>query len=390
MPKRATSPLTDAFVKSLKPKQNRYDIFDANLAGFGIRVSPQGTKSWIVLSRNMQRKTRATLGRYPQMSLGTARQRALLTLNEMAEGEYKRSNSFELFSDAIAEWYSKDQSPNKSFSQVEKTMSLHVEPYLRNFKIKEIEKRDILKIVDRVGRTAPTQANRVLSFLKRFLNWCVSRDLLDVSPANGIAKFKTEKARDRVLTQTELLRVYQACGKLEYPFGPLFKILILTGQRLNEVAGMVWEEINFDEAKWTIPRERAKNKTSHIVHLSQQVIDRLSSLRQFSDSDLVFTTTGNTPVSGFSKSKRKLDTLSGVQDWRLHDLRRSFATITTETLGFEPPVVDRILNHVSGSVRGIAAVYQRGEYLEKRREVLEAWATYLESLGQYDNLKIVY
>ena len=390
MPRRATSPLTDAFVKSLKPKQNRYDIFDANLAGFGIRVSPQGTKSWIVLSRNMQRKTRATLGRYPQMSLGTARQRALFTLNEMAEGEYKRSNSFELFSDAIAEWYSKDQSPNKSFSQVEKTMSLHVEPYLRNFKITEIEKRDILKIVDRVGRTAPTQANRVLSFLKRFLNWCVSRDLLDVSPANGIAKFKTEKARDRVLTQTELFRVYQACDKLEYPFGPLFKILLLTGQRLNEVAGMVWEEIDLDEAKWTIPSERAKNKTSHIVHLSQQVIDQLSSLRQFSNSDLVFTTTGNTPVSGFSKSKRKLDALSGVQDWRLHDLRRSFATITTETLGFEPPVVDRILNHVSGSVRGIAAVYQRGEYLEKRREVLEAWATHLESLGQYGNLKIVY
>ena len=253
----------------------------------------------------------------------------------------------------------------------------------------EIEKRDILRIVDRVGRTAPTQANRVLSFLKRFLNWCVSRDLLDVSPANGIAKFKTEKARDRVLTQTELFRVYQACDKLEYPFGPLFKILLLTGQRLNEVAGMVWEEIDLDEAKWTIPSERAKNKTSHIVHLSQQVIDQLSSLRQFSDSDLVFTTTGNTPVSGFSKSKRKLDALSGVQEWRLHDLRRSFATITTETLGFEPPVVDRILNHVSGSVRGIAAVYQRGEYLEKRREVLEAWAKHLESLGHYGNLKIV-
>ena len=390
MPKKATSPLTDAFVKSLKPKVERYDIFDANLAGFGIRVSPQGTKSWVVLSRNMQRKTRVTLGRYPQMSLGAARQRALLTLSEMAEGEYKRGKSFELFSDAIAEWYSRDQSSNKSFSQVKKTMSLHVEPYLRNFKIKEIEKRDILKIVDRVGRTAPTQANRVLSFLKRFLNWCVSRDLLDVSPANGIAKFKTEKARDRVLTQTELFRVYQACDKLEYPFGPLFKILILTGQRLNEVGGMVWEEINLDEAKWTIPSERAKNKTSHIVHLSQQVIDQFSLLRQFSNSDLVFTTTGNTPVSGFSKSKRKLDTLSGVQDWRLHDLRRSFATITTETLGFEPPVVDRILNHVSGSVRGIAAVYQRGEYLEKRREVLEAWATYLESLGQYGNLKIVY
>ena len=390
MPKRATSPLTDAFVKSLKHKVDRYDIFDANLAGFGIRVSPLGTKSWVILSRNMQRKTRATLGRYPQMSLSAARQRALVTLNEMAEGEYKRSNSFELFSDAMAEWYSRDQSSNKSFSQVKKTMSLHVEPYLRNFKITDIEKRDILKIVDRVGKTAPTQANRVLSFLKRFLNWCVSRDLLEVSPANGIAKFKTEKGRDRVLSPSELESVYQTCHQLEYPFGPLYKVLLLTGQRLNEVAGMTWTEVDFDNAMWTIPSARAKNKSSHLVHLNEPVMKELNALYEFSSSELVFTTTGNTPVSGFSKSKRKLDALSGVQEWRLHDLRRSFATITTETLGFEPPVVDRILNHVSGSVRGIAAVYQRGEYLEKRREVLEAWATYVESLGQYGNLKIVY
>ena len=390
MPKKATSPLTDAFVKSLKPKVKRYDIFDANLAGFGIRVSPKGTKSWVVLSRNMQRKTRVTLGRYPQMSLGAARHRALLTLSEMAEGEYKRGKSFELFSDAMAEWYSRDQSSNKSFSQVKNTMSLHVEPYFRNFKITEIEKRDILKIVDRVGKTAPTQANRVLSFLKRFLNWCVSRDLLEVSPANGIAKFKTEQGRDRVLSPSELESVYQTCHQLEYPFGPLYKVLLLTGQRLNEVAGMSWTEVDFDNAMWTIPSARAKNKSSHLVHLSKPVIGQLNLLRQFSNSDLVFTTTGKTSVSGFSKSKRKLDALSDVRDWRLHDLRRSFATITTETLGFEPTVVDRILNHVSGSVRGVAAIYQRGKYLEKRREVLEAWATYVESLGQYGNLKIVY
>jgi len=118
-------------------------------------------------------------------------------------------------------------------------------------------------------------------------------------------------------------------------------------------------------------------------------LKELNALYEFSSSDLVFTTTGSTPVSGFSKSKRKLDHLSGVTNWRLHDLRRSFATVTTETLGFEPPVVDRILNHVSGSVQGIAAVYQRGEYLKKRKEVLEGWANYLEGLGQYGTLQIV-
>ena len=389
MPRRTTSRLTDAFVRSLKPREKRYDVYDAQLAGFGIRVSPLGTKSWIVLSRNLQRKTRVTLGRYPQKPLNSARQDALVILNEMAQGEYKRTNSFELFSDALQEWYLRDQSTNKSFAQVEKTIALHVEPYLKNFKIREIEKRDLLKIIDRVGRKAPTQANRVLSFVKRFFTWCVSRDLLDVSPANGIAKFKTEQGRDRVLSPIELERVYQACDQLEYPFGPLYKVLLLTGQRLNEVAGMSWTEIDFDNAIWTIPSERAKNKSSHLVHLSTPVMKELNALYEFSSSELVFTTTGSTPVSGFSKSKRKLDHLSGVSNWRLHDLRRSFATVTTETLGFQPPVVDRILNHVSGSVQGIAAVYQRGEYLNKRKEVLEGWANYLEGLGQYGNLQIV-
>ena len=389
MPRRTTSRLTDAFVRSLKPREKRYDVYDAQLAGFGIRVSPLGTKSWIVLSRNNQRKTRVTLGRYPQMSLNTARQHALVVLNEMAQGEYKRTNSFELFSDALQEWYLRDQSTNKSFAQVEKTIALHVEPYLKNFKIREIEKRDILKIIDRVGKKAPTQANRVLSFVKRFFTWCVSRDLLDVSPANGIAKFKTEQGRDRVLSPIELERVYQACDQLEYPFGPLYKVLLLTGQRLNEVAGMNWTEVDFESAIWTIPSERAKNKSSHLVHLSKPVLQELNALHEFSSSELVFTTTGSTPVSGFSKSKRKLDHLSGVSNWRLHDLRRSFATVTTDTLGFEPPVVDRILNHVSGSVQGIAAVYQRGEYLKKRKEVLERWANYLEGLGQYGTLQIV-
>ena len=389
MPRRTTSRLTDAFVRSLKPREKRYDVYDAQLAGFGIRVSPLGTKSWIVLSRNLQRKTRVTLGRYPQMSLNSARQHALVTLNAMAQGEYKRTNSFELFSDALQEWYLRDQSTNKSFTQVEKTIALHVEPYLKNFKIREIEKRDLLKIIDRVGKKAPTQANRVLSFVKRFFTWCVSRDLLDVSPANGIAKFKTEQGRDRVLSPIELERVYQACDQLEYPFGPLYKILLLTGQRLNEVAGMSWTEVDFDNAVWTIPSERAKNKSSHLVHLSKPVLKELTAFYEFSSSELVFTTTSSTPVSGFSKSKRKLDHLSDVSNWRLHDLRRSFATVTTETLGFEPPVVDRILNHVSGSVKGIAAVYQRGEYLKKRKEVLEGWANYLESLGQYGTLQIV-
>ena len=157
------------------------------------------------------------------------------------------------------------------------------------------------------------------------------------------------------------------------------RILTLTGQRLNEVAGSSWSEIDLDAAKWELPRDRSKNKTSHVVHLSNPVLDELYGLINPARHDLIFTTTGNSPVSGFSKAKKKLDEISGVKDWRLHDLRRTFATVATETLGYEPVVVDRVLNHVSGSVRGIAAVYQKGQYLEKRKIVLAVWANYVQS-----------
>ena len=379
MPRRSVIRLTDAHVKSLKPRDGRYEVFDATLAGFGVRISPSGTKTWIVLSRNLRRKTRASIGRYPQMGLAAARQRAMSVLNEMSEGEYKRASDFELFENALEEWYLRDQSQNKSYSQVKDTIELHVRPYLKNFRLRDIEKRDLLKIVDRVGAKAPTQANRVLSFTKRFFNWCVSRDYLEVSPANGIAKFKTEVSRERVLNDDEMEAVYNATWTMDYPFAPLFRILIFTGQRLNEVAGLRWSEVDFTEKRWVIPSNRAKNKSGHVVHLSAPVISELRFLRQVSQHDLIFTTTGTTAVSGFSKANRKLDGLSGVTDWRLHDLRRTFATVATEKLGFEPVVVDRALNHVSGSVKGVAAVYQRGQYLEGRRTVLDAWANHIAS-----------
>lgn len=380
MPKRAEVRFTDAYIRNLKPSDARYDVFDANLAGFGLRVSPSGTKSWIVLSRNLNRKTRATLGRYPQLSLADARQRAMTSLQMMADGEFNREKSFDTFEQALEEWYSKDQSKNKSFGQVRSAVELHVRPALKNYKLKDIQKRDIIKLVDLVGRTAPTQANRVLAFTKRFFNWCVSRDLLDVSPANGIAKFSNEVSRDRVLNESELEKVLNATFMMPYPFGPLFRILLMTGQRLNEVSGLTWSEIDMPSATWKIPRDRAKNKSSHLVHLSKPVLDELERLRSISRHDLIFTTTGKTAVSGFSRAKHQLDNLSGIRDWRLHDLRRTFATVATETLGFTPVVVDRVLNHVSGSVKGIAAVYQRGEYIEQRREVLDAWGQYLINL----------
>ena len=284
-----------------------------------------------------------------------------------------------MFEDALSDWYNKDQANNKSFKQVKNAVDLHVRPYLQGFKLKNIEKRDLLRIIDRIAEKTPTQANRILAFIKRFLNWCVSRDLIETSPANGITKVKAEASRDRVLSPNEINSIYKATFKMAYPFGPLFRILILTGQRLNEVAGCSWDEFDLENKKWELPKKRSKNKISHIIHLSDPVFNEMYKLKLKAHHNLVFTKTGYSQVSGFSKAKKRLDDLAKVSMWRLHDIRRSFATIVTEKLEYEPVVIDRILNHVNGSVKGIAAVYQKGEYLDKRKIVLDAWAIYVQN-----------
>jgi integrase len=214
-----------------------------------------------------------------------------------------------------------------------------------------------------------------------------------------------EVSRDRVLSDTELGEFWRASGLLPYPFGPFFRLLVLTLQRRNEVAGMQWSEVAPDLSTWTIPAERAKNGKAHIVHLSEPARHVLAGLHRQTDpktgaiSPLVFTITGRTPISGFSAAVARLEamimqeraeqaasgqkkrekspsTLQATVGWRLHDLRRTGVTVMAR-LGIGPHVADRVLNHTEGTIKGVAAVYQRHEFLTERAAALDAWAKYL-------------
>lgn len=218
-----------------------------------------------------------------------------------------------------------------------------------------------------------------------------------------------EYARDRALSDDELRWFWAACETIEWPFGPLAKLLLLTAQRRDEVAGMEWPEIDFAKKTWTIPRAKAKSNRAHEVQLSAAAIEVIRSLPRVGDG-LVFTTTGGTPVSGFSRAKRRLNAAMvkarrqslglpekdadlrkaigiadgkplpvEIPDWILHDLRRTAATGMAR-LNFPPHVVDKVLNHVSGTIRGVAAVYNRFEYLDERRVALEAWGRHVTEL----------
>ena len=160
-------------------------------------------------------------------------------------------------------------------------------------------------------------------------------------------------------------------------FGSIIRMLILTAQRRNEVSEMAWDELDLDNNQWGIPSSRTKNEKPHTVHLSEQAAAVVTEVKNI--GPFVFTSNGKTPFSGFSKSKKRLDELSGVSEWRLHDIRRT-VTSGMAQLGIRPHIADKILNHQSGTISGVAAVYQRHKFLKERKTALDAWGNYVQSL----------
>jgi integrase len=214
-----------------------------------------------------------------------------------------------------------------------------------------------------------------LKSIKTFLRWCVGRAVLDQSPAEGVPLPAKEVARDRVLDDEELARVILAARQIGGPYGGIVEILTLTGQRREEVARLQWEELDLARRVWTIPKSRTKNAKAHVVHLSEQSLAVLK--RTDRNSPLVFSPLGTKPFQEFSRAKRVLDQLSGVTGWRLHDLRRTCVSGMAR-LGVAPHVADKILNHQAGTISGVAAVYQRHDFLAERRTALDLWGAHVE------------
>ena len=380
MPKLVRKPLTDLAVRKARPKEKRYDLFDAALRGFGLRVATSGAKTWFVMRRVNGRMVRYSLGRYPEYSLTEARAAAATALKRMTEGEHPHADKAAMFDEVLEEWLVRDQAKNRSVGNVRNAVAKHVLPAFGGRSIDSIRKADVLRLIDKiVDSGSPVQANRVLAYLRRLFNWCIERDLIADNPAAGIKAPTKEVSRERVLSLDELKDVLVAAQRMGYPWGPLVELLVYTGQRLDEVAQATWDEFDLDNQIWALPGSRTKNGRPHVVHLSDAAMSTISALPQVDGQAWLFSTTGRGPVKGFSKAKAKLDEESGVTNWTFHDLRRTFATVTTDKLKISPVVIDKVLNHTSGAVKGIAAVYQRGEYLDQRKTAMDTWAAFLSS-----------
>jgi integrase len=221
--------------------------------------------------------------------------------------------------------------------------------------------------------------------VKAFFGWCVGRAVLDVSPAKELAAPARERPRDRVLKDDELARIIKAARQVDGPYAGIVELLALTGQRREEVAQLTWDEVDVANQTWTLPTSRTKNGRRHIVHLSKEAIAVL--MRTPEPGRFVFSLTGTKPFQSFSAAKRELDKLSSVSSWRLHDLRRTCVSGMTR-LGVAPHVADKVLNHQSGTISGVAAVYQRHEFLTERKDALERWGAHVGRLLQSREIKV--
>jgi integrase len=235
-------------------------------------------------------------------------------------------------------------------------------------------------------------AIRTAAYGRAVYGWALKRDTVERNPFANLPVPASPSKRERVLTDDEVTRVWHATSADGLPYGQIIRLLILTGQRREEVAGMKWAELSDDLSAWTIPGSRTKNGMPHIVPLNSLANElvrgllpvdameaRVDLYERRRELTLVVPGVKGTPFGGWSKSKTELDKASKVSDWRVHDLRRTLAT-GLQRLGVRLEVTEAVLNHISGSRAGIIGVYQRHNWADEKRMALEAWATHLATL----------
>jgi integrase len=374
--------LTDKALEALKPQGKRYEIHDLYCPGMSVRVSAQGQKVFSVKFRYGVAQKRMKLGVYPRISLSTAREKARDILGQVNDGvdPTKRRRTPDMKVESVCREFIRlhARARNKSWREAERIIEREFVGTFGQCDIREIKRFDVLEIMDAaVARGSTYQANRILSNIRKLFNWCVERGIVEASPINGLKAPTKEVSRDRTLNEDELKALLRACRNDAYPFRQYVPLLLATATRRAELAEMRWSEIEGD--RWVMPAERAKNGKPHVIPLSGFAQDVLAEVPRFLDCDFVFTTTHRTPVSGFSKMVQRLSEGSATSGWRLHDLRRTAASGLAR-MRVPPYVIEKVLNHISGTISGVAAVYNRHGYDDEKADALEQWGVHLAEL----------
>lgn len=402
--------LKAATVETLQATDRRQEIPDDLCTGLYLVVQPTGKKSWQVRYRHGGVHRRMKLAAFPTLSLADARIRAREVMAAASIGRDpaeevraakapKPEDDHDKIKTLIDQFDRRHLKGLKTGEVVRRELDRFVVAAWGGRNIHSITKRDVIDLLDGIADSGRVvTANRVRAYLNKFLNWAVERDILPISPATGVKPVAKEASRDRVLSDDEIRWFWQACEAESFPWGPLGKVLLLTGQRLNEAAQMTDGEIRGD--LWHLSAGRTKNGRAHDVPLSDAVRAVLGAAARVDGAQgFLFTTTGTTPVSGFFKARAHLagameriaakerGAAVDIPRWTFHDLRRTVATGMAR-LGIPVRVTEAVLNHVSGTGGGIVGVYQRHDYADEKRQALIAWGRFVLALvqGQADNV----
>jgi integrase len=410
---------TDRLLAGLKLEPGRKDrlVFDSECPGLGVRLTPK-SRTFIAQWTDpvTKRKAREPLGVWGNITIPQARDAVRARLGDVAKGidprterlrakeeaDRERADAALTFDKLVSDWETLHLAGRRERYRTEAVRAIrHAFPDLMKRPAARITREDAVNALDelvKVGKAA--MAGRTLAYARAAFRWAQKRGKVQANPFQGLPILAGATERERALTDAELAEVWAATGDFGYPWGPFFRLLLLTLQRREEVAGMRWSELAPDLSLWSLPGPRMKNGKPHDVHVSEPARNILRSIPRIEGQDLVFSTTGKTPVSGFSKAKSALDAAIAVaraardrasaakpEPWQLHDIRRTGVT-TLARLDFDSITVDKLLAHQPARLRGVASVYQRHSFARERAAALDAWAAHITG-ERVDNIVLL-
>jgi integrase len=378
--------LTEQCIAKITVPRGKRDIlaFDDGLPGFGVRKFESGKASFFVKYNVGRQQRKITLGPYTPGMLADMRKRAAEVLAKARLGDdvqatkkAARARKVATVGELITAYlkFARGELRHKPYLEYQRYLTQRWRP-IHERPIDEVSRTEIVTVIDRIAETSGrTAADRAKTALSAFYSWAIDKGYRDSTPLVHIRRRANGGGRERVLSEGEIRAIWQALGDDDYAL--IIKLLLLTGQRRNEIGDLQWREIDIAKCQIELPSERTKNGKPHVIPLSAPALTLLESKPRYLGRDHMFGI-GSRGFQGWSKSKRQLDgRISAQQPWTVHDIRRTVVTLMNERDIAPPHIVEAIVNHISGYKGGVAGIYNRTTYAREKRRALDAWADHL-------------
>jgi len=383
---------TDAKIRSLQPRLNKYDVLEFNRSGFAVTIFPSGKRSWVYLYKFRKVSRRMTLGPYPMVTLAEAHDLHLDAYKLFRKGEdpgrkkthnEAKEKAAPTVNDLAQEYLAKAKKKKKTWKDDERILNKDILPFWGFKKAESISRRDVLEILDPIiARGSEIAANRCLVLISTVFNFGVSRDLVTKNPATGVERPGKEKSRERVLAQEEIKAFWNNLDQCPIAESTRLglKLLLVLAQRRGETSQAKWKDLDLTTKWWTIPGECTKNGQSHRVYLPPTAVDLLDKIKELSgESDYLFPSPrfgGKAPVKAeaWSQAVAKNQSVFKLEQFTPHDLRRSASSHMTGN-GVPRETVRKILNHAEP---GITQIYDRYSYDKEKANAMIKWDTILQ------------